>query len=506
MDSLANITPSAPVDVSAPIAFDNSYARLPEAFYERVRPVTVRAPKLLRVNHDLARQLRIDPEFLNSPAGLRFLSGNDIASGSEPIAQAYAGHQFGNFVPQLGDGRAVLLGEVVNVAGKRFDIQLKGSGPTRFSRRGDGRAAMGPVIREYILSEAMSTLGIPTTRSLAAVSTGENVMRDRVLPGGVLTRVAASHLRVGTFQYFAAGGDLENLRILADYAIERHYPEAQEAGDRYLAFYDAVVARLAALTARWMLVGFIHGVLNTDNTAISGETIDYGPCAFMDAYHPDKVFSSIDQLGRYAFANQPAVMKWNLARFAETLLPLIMDGADKAIEAANASIARFNTNYNEAYLNGLRQKLGLTAEMDGDQELMSDFMTRMAENQADFTLTFRGLTEAAVNTTRDAQVRALFSNPAAFDEWAQRWRDRLSREDESASARRHTMMRAVNPKYIPRNHRLEAAIADAEVGSLDKFQQLVNVLARPYDDQPEYAEYAKAPLPEEEVQQTFCGT
>jgi serine/tyrosine/threonine adenylyltransferase len=505
MSSAANLAPSISADAETPIAFDNTYARLPETFYERVQPAKATAPRLLRVNDALARQLRIDPAFLRSPAGLAVLSGNDITPGSEPLAQAYAGHQFGSFVPQLGDGRAILLGEVVDVEGKRFDLQLKGSGRTRFSRRGDGRAALGPVIREYIVSEAMAALGIPTTRSLAAVLTGESVMRERILPGGVLTRVASSHLRVGTFQYFAARGDVDSLRTLADYAIARHYPAARGAEDPYHAFYDAVVAALARLTARWMLVGFIHGVLNTDNTAISGETIDYGPCAFMDAYHPDKVFSSIDQFGRYAFANQPAVIKWNLARFAETLLPLMADGGDKAIESANASIARFDDLYQEAYLTGLRQKLGLGPEMEGDLELGADLLARMAENQADFTLTFRALSEAAADPKCDMNVRAFFANPPAFDEWAKRWRERLAREDQSGDARR-TNMRAVNPMFIPRNHRVEAAIAEAEGGRFDKFHELVDVLAHPYDDQPEFGEYAKPPMPEEEVQQTFCGT
>ncbi len=504
MTVVANHAPIS-TDAAAPIRFDNTYARLPEAFYERGRPTTAPAPQLLRLNDALARQLRIDPEFLRSPAGVGILSGNDTPPGSDPIAQAYAGHQFGNFVPQLGDGRALLLGEVVDIAGVRYDLQLKGSGRTRFSRRGDGRAALGSVIREYIVSEAMAALGIPTTRSLAAVLTGDSVTRERILPGGVLTRVASSHLRVGTFQYFAARGDVENLRILADYTISRHYSNTGGGEDTYLAFYDAVVAALAGLTARWMLVGFIHGVLNTDNTAISGETIDYGPCAFMDAYHPDKVFSSIDQFGRYAFASQPAVMKWNLARFAETLLPLIADGAEKAIEAANASLALFNHHYNEAYISGLRRKLGLKLEMEGDLELGADLLARMADNQADFTLTFRALSEASVDATRDIGVRSLFANPAAFDQWAERWRERLGHEYQSGEARRSGMLSA-NPMFIPRNHRIQAAIADAEAGRLDKFHELADVLAHPYDDRPEYADYAKAPTPEEEVQQTFCGT
>lgn len=505
MTSEANLAPSTSADAAAPIVFDNTYARLPDAFYERVKPATAPAPKLLRVNDALARQLRIDPEFLKSPLGLGILSGNEIAPGSEPIAQAYAGHQFGNFVPQLGDGRAILLGEVVDVTGDRYDLQLKGSGRTRFSRRGDGRAALGPVIREYIVSEAMAALGIPTTRSLAAVLTGESVMRESPLPGGVLTRVASSHLRVGTFQFFAARDDVENLRILADYTIARHYPAAREDKDPYRAFLDAVVEALARLTARWMLVGFIHGVLNTDNTAIAGETIDYGPCAFMDTYHPDKVFSSIDQFGRYAFSNQPAVIKWNLARFAETLLPLMADGGDKAIEAANASIARFNDHYQDAYIRGLRQKLGLTLEMDGDVELGADLLARMAENEADFTSTFRALGEAAADSKRNKKVRALFAQPVDFDEWVGRWRERLYYEDQSAEARRASM-HAVNPMFIPRNHRIEAAIADAEAGRFNKFHELVDVLANPYEEQPEFADYAKPPSPEEEVQQTFCGT
>jgi uncharacterized protein YdiU (UPF0061 family) len=504
MPSRTNLASSASLEAT-PIPFDNTYSQLPEVFYERVVPAKASSPKLVRVNEPLARQLRIDPEFLKSPAGLAVLSGNEIAPGSEPIAQAYAGHQFGSFVPQLGDGRAVLLGEVVDVAGKRFDLQLKGSGRTRFSRRGDGRAAIGPVIREYIVSEAMAALGIPTTRSLAAVLTGESVMRERILAGGVLTRVASSHLRVGTFQYFAARGDLQSLRTLADYAIDRHYPKARAAEDRYRSFFEAVVEALARLTAQWMLVGFVHGVLNTDNTAISGETIDYGPCAFMDAYHPDKVFSSIDQFGRYAFANQPAVIKWNLARFAETLLPLIAYGGDKAIEAANASIPRFDDHYYEAYLAGLRQKLGLRLEMEGDFDLGADLLALMAENQADFTLTFRALSEAAGDSNRDTDVQELFVNPAAFDGWATRWRERLSLENRHADERRASM-RAANPMFIPRNHRIEVAISDAEAGRFEKFHELVDVLAQPYQDQPEFTDYARPPTPGEEVQQTFCGT
>ena len=362
--------------VGPPIPFDNSYARLPEAFYERVRPLRVAAPQLLRLNEALAQKLRIEPEFLKSSQGVEILAGNAIAPGSEPIALAYAGHQFGHFVPQLGDGRAVLLGEVLDVSGRRYDLQLKGSGPTRFSRLGDGRAALGPVLREYVVSEAMAALGIPTTRSLAAILSGESVMRERVLPGGVLTRVASSHLRVGTFQYFAARRDAENLRRLADYAIDRHYPEARDAENSYRAFFEAVVRGLADLVARWMQVGFIHGVLNTDNTSIAAETIDYGPCAFMDAYHPDKVFSSIDQFGRYAFSNQPVIIKWNLARLAETLLPFLASDEDKAIATANESLKAFDSLYQEAYAAGMGRKLGFARPRDGDQALIQDLLHR----------------------------------------------------------------------------------------------------------------------------------
>jgi uncharacterized protein YdiU (UPF0061 family) len=500
----SDLVASASAD-AADISFDNSYARLPEAFYQRVSPARVANPTLLRANDALARRLRIDPAFLRSPEGIAVLSGNAIAPGSEPIALAYAGHQFGHFVPQLGDGRAVLLGEVVDTAGKRHDLQLKGSGPTRFSRRGDGRAALGPVIREYIVSEAMAALGIPTTRSLAAVLTGEGVMRERVLPGGVLTRVASSHLRVGTFQYFAAQGDVANLRVLADYAIARHYPAARDADDRTIAFFDAVVRALADLVAQWMRVGFIHGVLNTDNTSIAGETIDYGPCAFMDAFDPDKVFSSIDQFGRYAFANQPAIIKWNLARFAETLLPLMADDGEKAVEAANASLAQFDHHYNTAYLAGLRRKLGFRRALQGDTELGADLLARMAENRADFTVTFRALSEAAADPVRDADVRALFADPEAYDHWARRWRERLAREQEEPAERR-ARMRAVNPMFIPRNHRIEIAIREAENGEFERFHELVEVLAHPYDDQPRFSGYAAPPRPGEEVLQTFCGT
>jgi serine/tyrosine/threonine adenylyltransferase len=499
--------PQAEADnaTSGRIAFDNTYATLPERFFERIEPTPVAAPRLIALNDALARTLGLDPAFLKSLEGVAILAGNRIAEGSAPLAQAYAGHQFGNFVPQLGDGRAVLLGEVIAPSGERFDIQLKGSGPTRFSRRGDGRAALGPVIREYIVSEAMAALGLPTTRSLAAVMSGEPVIRERMLPGGVLTRVASSHLRVGTFEYFAAREDIEGLRLLADYAIGRHYPEAAEAADPYLALFEAVAARLAELVARWMQIGFIHGVLNTDNTSIAGETIDYGPCAFMDAYHPRKVFSSIDRQGRYAYENQPGIVQWNLARLGECLLPLFSGERNAALAKANEALGKFGAAYQTSYLTGFRRKLGLFEAHKDDEALISDLLTRMAEGGADFTLTFRALSELSGNTATDDGVRDLFTNKASYDAWAFVWRERLSREPQTPQER-GAAMRSVNPKYIPRNHRVEAAIAAAEQGRFNLFEDLNQVLARPYDDQPAFERYAAPPRPEEEVSQTFCGT
>ena len=480
--------------------FDNSYARLPERFYARLPPTPVQAPRLIKLNEALARELGLDPRHLASPATVEMLAGNRIAEGSEPIAQAYAGHQFGNFVPQLGDGRAILLGEIVDTKGVRRDIQLKGSGPTPFSRRGDGRAALGPVLREYIVSEAMYALGIPTTRSLAAVMTGEAVLRETALPGAVLTRVASSHIRVGTFQYFAARQDIEALRLLADHVIARHYPET--AGD-YRALFEAVLARQASLVARWMNVGFIHGVMNTDNTTISGETIDYGPCAFMDAYHPNTVFSSIDQGGRYAYANQGRIAVWNLARFAETLLPLFSEDDDQALAQANESLQKFSGLFADAWFSGLRQKLGLSDAQPEDEKLAQDLLNAMAANSADFTLTFRSLCDAAADPDADRGVRDLFLDPTAYDSWAVRWRQRLSGDP----AARRAAMRAVNPAYIPRNHRVEAALSAAiQDGDFQPFEELLVVLSRPFEERKEFAAYAEPPLEGQRVYQTFCGT
>jgi uncharacterized protein YdiU (UPF0061 family) len=485
--------------------FDNSYATLPANFFARVAPTPVAAPKLIKLNRPLAAQLGIDADWLESPEGVEVLAGTRVPDGADPLAMAYAGHQFGHFTAQLGDGRAILLGEVVDRDGIRRDIQLKGSGPTPFSRRGDGRAALGPVIREYIVSEAMFALGIPTTRSLAAVITGERVQRETMLPGAVLTRIAASHIRVGTFQFFAAREDIVALKHLADHVIARHYPDAAQAEHPYRALLDGVIAKQAALVARWLLVGFIHGVMNTDNSSVSGETIDFGPCAFMDDYDPATVFSSIDEQGRYAYANQPRITLWNLTRFAETLLPLIDADQNAAIEIAKASLAEFSEIFDAAYQAGLRQKLGLFTAQPDDAVLAQDLLAAMAANQADFTLTFRGLGAAALDPASDSVVRAQFTDPAAYDAWAVQWRARLALEPQDAAAR-HKAMQAVNPAFIPRNHRVEAVIQAALTGDYAPFEELLAVLAKPFEDQPEHAGYADPPLLHQRVLQTFCGT
>ena len=485
--------------------FQNSYAALPANFFARVAPTPVDKPRLIKLNRPLARRLGLDPDQLATPEGVEILAGKALPDGAEPIAMAYAGHQFGHFVPQLGDGRAILLGEVIDQDGVRRDIQLKGSGPTPFSRRGDGRAALGPVLREYIVSEAMAALGIPTTRSLAAVMSGEPVMRETALPGAVLTRVAASHIRVGTFQYFAARKDTEAVKRLADHVIDRHYPPLKAADRPYHALLSAVVGRQAELVARWLLVGFIHGVMNTDNTSISGETIDYGPCAFMDQYDPATVFSSIDEHGRYAYANQPRIALWNLTRLAECLLPLLAGDQDKAVTEAQDLLGAFGEQFNDAYKAGLRKKLGLFTEHDDDQLLAQALLDTMAAGRADFTLTFRALSAAAGNGDA-GDVRALFDEPAAFDEWAVRWRARLAEEPQSA-AERASAMAAVNPAFIPRNHRIEAVIQAAVTNDdYAPFEELLSVLAAPYEDQPDFAAYADPPQPDERVCQTFCGT
>jgi uncharacterized protein YdiU (UPF0061 family) len=486
--------------------FDNTYARLPDRFYARVAPTKVRAPRVVKINGALAERLGVVAARLGSAEGAEMLAGNAVPSGAEPIALAYAGHQFGVFVPQLGDGRAILLGEVVGEDGQRRDVQLKGAGRTPFSRGGDGRAALGPVLREYVVSEAMAALGIPTTRALAAVTTGEPVFREEVLPGAVLTRVAASHVRVGTFQYFAVRGDKEALALLTAHAIGRHYPDAAGSDNLALALLDRVVAAQANLVAQWIGVGFVHGVMNTDNTSISGETIDYGPCAFLDEVDPNKRFSSIDHGGRYAFGRQPRVAQWNLLRFAEALLPLLADEEEDAARIATESVERFAPAFEAAYARVVRRKLGLTREYEGDLSLAADLLERLASNEVDFTLFFRKLCGCAADPAADADLASLFKDPGAFHDWALAWRERAGDETASPEERAAAMRRA-NPAFIPRNHRVEQVIAAAvQHADFGPFERLVEVLARPFDDQPEHAELAEPPAVHERVRATFCGT
>src|SRR5262245_49079359 len=485
-------------------AFDNTYARDLEGFYVPWQAAQVAQPRLVKFNRALAEELGLDADALDSESGARIFSGNELPEGAAPLAQAYAGHQFGGFVPQLGDGRALLLGEVIDRSGQRRDIQLKGSGPTPFSRAGDGRAALGPVLREYMIGEAMHALGIPTTRALAAVLTGEPVFRETALPGAVLTRVAASHIRVGTFQFFAARGEQAKVKRLADYVIERHYPELKEQSNPYLGLLERVCDQQAALVARWMHVGFIHGVMNTDNMAISGETIDYGPCAFMDHYDPATVFSSIDTHGRYAYGNQPKIAQWNLARFAETLLSLIDADRNRAVARASEVVNNFPQRYEHHWLNGMRAKLGLFTEEEADLNLAAGFLTAMAGSKVDYSLAFRRLASAALGD--DQPLRVLFSDPSAYDLWSQHWRARLAREATPPMERAQKMRRA-NPAFIARNHRVEEALSAAvERDDYAPFDKLLNILAHPFDDQPEFAAFSDPAPDGQGCYQTFCGT
>ncbi len=492
------------------ISFDNSYARLPERFYSRLPPQPVAAPRLIRVNATLAEQLAIDPTWLRSDAGLQALAGNKPPSGAEPIATLYAGHQFGSWNPQLGDGRAILLGEVVDRRGARYDLQLKGSGRTPYSRGGDGRSPLGPVLREYVISEAMAALGVPTTRALAAVATGERVYRETPLPGGVLTRVAQSHIRVGTFEVFASRGDLEALELLVTHALERHYPEQRDADQPARALLERAVARQAALIARWMLLGFVHGVMNTDNMLVSGETIDYGPCAFIDVYDPRAVFSSIDRGGRYAYRNQPGIALWNLASLASALLPLL---GDEPEAHARAALDGFEAAYREAFREGLRAKLGLAAddERAEDNALLEDLRALLEQSGADFTLTFRRLAELANEggeeaTVGEASVASIAEIPAQLEPWVERWRGRLGDRPEDWAARR-SMLEVHCPALIPRNHQVERVIAAAvEHDDLEPFHRLVDALGAPCRLDTTTRDLAKPPRPEERVTATFCGT
>jgi serine/tyrosine/threonine adenylyltransferase len=493
--------------VSAPsrplFSFDNSYLRELEGLYVPWQAVRTPAPELLLLNEGLASELGVDAGALSSPAGVDLLVGNSSAAGASPLAQAYAGHQFGGFSPVLGDGRALLLGEVIDVHGRRRDLHLKGSGPTPFARGGDGKAAVGPMLREYLMGESMHALGIPTTRALAVVATGDHVLREAVLPGAVLIRVAASHVRVGTFQFAAARQDSALLRRLADHAIWRHYPHALEADNPYLAFLEAVVDAQASLLGRWMLVGFIHGVMNTDNMTISGETIDYGPCAFMETFDPATVFSSIDHSGRYAYGNQPDVAQWNLARLAETLLPLLDSETEKARAAATEVLAGFPGRYREYWGRGMSAKLGITKRPEQDGALIDDVLALLQAQRVDFTLFFRALSSSVLGDP--APARSLFSDPSAFEAWRVPWQERLAAQAAVPQAIAQAMDR-VNPIYIPRNHQVEKALAAATAGDLEPFRTLLDVLSRPFDERPGLDSFA-APAPSTfGPYRTFCGT
>ena len=487
---------------TARFAFDNTYARELEGLYVPWKATQVAQPRLVKLNRELAEELGLDAGALDSQEGARIFAGNETPAGAVPLAQAYAGHQFGGFASQLGDGRALLLGEVIDRKGHRRDIQLKGSGPTPFSRSGDGRAALGPVLREYLIGEAMHALGIPTTRALAAVVTGEPVFREGgALPGAVLSRVAASHIRVGTFELFAARGEQDKVRRLADYVIERHYPDLQEHANPYMGLFERVCDRQAALIASWMHVGFIHGVMNTDNMAISGETIDYGPCAFMDHYDPATVFSSIDTRGRYAYANQPKIAQWNLARFAETLLSLIDADEKRAVARATEVVNSFPERYERQWLKGMRAKLGLISEEEADLNLATGLLTAMEGKNVDYTLAFRYLAGAALGD--EEPIRALFADPSAYDLWSGHWRARLAREAVAPVARAQAMRR-VNPAFIPRNHRVEEALSAAvEQDDYAPFETLLSILSHPFDDRPEFAPFAEPPPERQGRYRTF---
>jgi len=490
---------------STVITFDNSYARLPQPFFARTTPAAVPDPTLIRLNEGLCNELGLESSWLASEDGVAMLAGNTVPDSAEALSMAYAGHQFGGFNPQLGDGRAILLGEVRDRNGIRRDIQLKGSGRTPFSRGGDGKATLSAILREYILSEAMFALGVPTTRALAAVTTGESIDRETLMPGAILTRVAQSHVRVGTFQFFAARDDRASLMRLAEYVIERHYPRAAEASNPVLALLEYVVERQAELIARWMQIGFIHGVMNTDNMQIAGETIDYGPCAFMDDFHPKCVFSSIDRNGRYAWNQQPVMGKWNLSRLAEALIPILSTDVQTALNMAKHALDGFDLRFNENYLAGFQRKLGLIEADKDDDKFIAATTEALAKGEVDFTLFFRHLTRVAAGESDDALIR-LFSTPSKARSWLAMWRKRVSAEKSTSQQLRGAIMQGVNPIFIARNHRVEEAIAHALRGDFQTFHELTRVLSNPYGEQPQYAQYERPPLEEEKVRETFCNT
>ena len=492
-----------------PIHFNNSYINLGDEFYVTTEPVPVDNPKLIKFNTELAIELGL-PKDLNSAKGTAIFAGNTIPDGAEPLAMAYAGHQFGGFSPQLGDGRAILLGEIIAPNGTEYDFQLKGSGPTFYSRGGDGRSSLGPVLREFLVSEAMAKLGVPTTRALAAVTTGEEVARDRLLPGGILTRIAKGFVRVGTFQFLAARGNIEAIKKLADYVIERNYPEVSNTDKPYEALLNAIIDRQTVLIAKWMQLGFIHGVMNTDNMSIAGETIDYGPCAFMDIYSHDKIFSSIDHGKRYAYNNQPTIALWNLTRLAETFIPLLDDDTDAAIEIAKKALGKFSELYDEYWLAGMREKIGLSAKNEvnihDDKELIETLLEIMADDQADFTLTFYYLTQAYIDPNKLETLKNLFNNQEKINDWLLKWQERIAKE-ELSDEELQKKMESANPIYIPRNHQIEAAIRAAEDNSdFSVFHDLHTVLHTPFEYQKGKDTYMLPPKPDEVVLQTFCGT
>lgn len=470
----------------------NRYATLPERFFARMKPSPVGHPRLIQLNAPLARHLGLDPDWLAGPEGVAMLSGSAFPRGVTPVAMAYAGHQFGQFVPQLGDGRALLLGDGTDKDGHPYDLQLKGSGQTPFSRRGDGRAALGPVLREYLLSEAMAAMQVPTSRALAAVATGESVIRETLLPGAVFTRVASSHIRVGTFQYFAVREDLDGLRRLLDFSIQRHYPDLATAEDPVVGFFDAVVSAQARLVAHWMSLGFIHGVMNTDNCSVSGETIDYGPAAFLDEYNPEKVFSSIDRGGRYAFANQPRVAMWNLARLAETLVPLVEGEPEAIVARFQPILTAYTARYEAAFASLMRARFGLVTEEAGDGALFKAFLDLLAANGADYTVSFRALAVSGGDDLHEMD---------GFSAWQRQWQGRLRKDATPEDAR--ARMRQVNPAVIPRNHRVEAVIDAAVEGDFGPFREMLRAVTHPFED---HAVYSTPPRPEERVTATFCGT
>tara|TARA_B100000676_G_scaffold88399_1_gene88175 strand:+ start:2367 stop:3878 length:1512 start_codon:yes stop_codon:yes gene_type:complete len=484
--------------------FDNSFARELEGFFVPCKAAEVPDPRLLIFNQTLAKELSLDSIALQTPLGAKIFSGNLLPDGATPLAQVYAGHQFGHFSPQLGDGRALLLGEIIDTQGKRQDIQLKGSGRTPFSRGGDGKAALGPILREYLISEAMFALGVPTTRSLAAVTTGENVVRETEIPGAILTRISASHLRVGTFEFFAARGQTDMVRRLADYAIARHYPTIRQTENPYLEFFKSVARAQTTLVAHWMSIGFIHGVMNTDNTAISGQTIDYGPCAFMDTFSPKTVFSSIDSQGRYAYGNQPSILVWNLMRLAETLVKLVDVNEDRSIELLTNEAKTLANAYDETWLTNMRAKIGLKTNENGDAALIQKLLDAMQEGGADFTLTFRKLSDAIRGDSTPA--RQQFKNPELFNLWENNWRLRLEQEP-IPNENRAVEMDKINPIYIPRNHKVEEALSNAvDHGNLSVFEDMLSVISAPFEEVKGNERFAE-PGPKTSVPyQTFCGT